>query len=110
MNKLAITPKAQNVVAQLQTENGPLLFLISGGCCDGSAPLCFLQKEFKLGQNDVLLGYVTEDCPVYISDILSEYFKNSDRFLLDVETGRGGGFSLEAPLGVRFLNRASCII
>jgi len=105
MTQLQITQQAQDVLDQLSAEHGDLIFLISGGCCDGSAPLCFPKEDFKLGESDSLLGHVGQT-PVYVSDQLHDFFQGDDSFRLDVEKGRGGGFSLEAPLGVRFLNRA----
>ncbi len=106
MQELEVTPAAHDMITRLQGEHGKLLFLISGGCCDGSAPLCFSADDFKLGAHDVLLGQVGET-PVYVSDALSDYFTDDYAFCLDIEKGRGGGFSLEAPYGVRFINRGS---
>lgn len=105
MRKLDITEDARIMLHRLIDEHGALIFLISGGCCDGSAPLCFCADDFKLGESDVLLGYV-EETPVYVSAILSDYYTEDHAFCLDVAQGRGGGFSMEAPYGVRFLNRS----
>jgi len=105
MRVLKSTTKAQEVLDKIKKDHGTVLFLISGGCCDGSAPLCFTEEDFRVGENDLLLGAVA-GVPVYISNLLSEHYKSEESFMLDVATGRGGGFSLEAPYGIRFINRA----
>jgi len=92
------------VLRQLEAQHGPLLFHQSGGCCDGSSPMCYPRGEFKIGQRDVHLGDV-EGVPVYIGGHQYEVWKHT-QLLIDVVPGRGGGFSLEAPLGVRFLTRS----
>ena len=102
--RVAITPAARAVLRQLVAEHGPLLFHQSGGCCDGSAPMCYPAREFKLGQHDVHLGDV-EGVPVYIGGQQFELWQHT-QLLIDVVPGRGSGFSLEAPLGVRFLTRS----
>jgi uncharacterized protein (DUF779 family) len=85
--------------------HGPLMFHQSGGCCDGSAPMCFTAGEFKLGARDVLLGEVGGQ-PFYIGGDQRERWKHTE-LVLDVVPGRGAGFSLEAPEGVRFLIRSN---
>jgi len=102
--RVEITPEAAAVLRQLETQHGPLLFHQSGGCCDGSAPMCYPRSEFKIGQRDVHLGNV-EGVPVYIGGHQYEVWKHT-QLLIDVVPGRGSGFSLEAPLGVRFLTRS----
>jgi uncharacterized protein (DUF779 family) len=102
--RVAITPEAAVVLRQLAAQHGPLLFHQSGGCCDGSSPMCYPAGEFKLGQRDVHLGDV-EGVPVYIGGQQFEAWSHT-QLLIDVVPGRGGGFSLEAPLGVRFLTRS----
>lgn len=89
---------------QLQTQHGPLLFHQSGGCCDGSSPMCFPRGEFFTGDQDVLLGMLG-DTPFYISRPQFEYWKHT-QLTLDVVPGRGGMFSLENAEGVRFLIRS----
>lgn len=101
---MAITHTAAAVLRRLVTEHGPLLFHQSGGCCDGSSPMCYPSDEFRVGARDVLLGKV-EDVPVYIGALQYEAWRHT-QLLIDVVPGRGGGFSLEAPLGVRFLTRS----
>jgi hypothetical protein len=80
------------------------MFHQSGGCCDGSAPMCYQRGEFKLGARDVQLGEVG-GAPFYMGGDQYELWKHTD-LVLDVVTGRGAGFSLEAPEGVRFLIRS----
>jgi len=98
------TAAARALIAELTREHGPLLFHQSGGCCDGSAPMCYPQREFRVGQRDVLLGTI-DGTPVYIGAQQFEYWEHT-HLTLDVVPGRGGGFSLEAPRGVRFLTRS----
>ncbi|WP_370655720.1 DUF779 domain-containing protein [Paracraurococcus lichenis] len=76
----------------------------SGGCCDGSAPMCYSVGEFRVGPQDVLLGLIA-GCPFYIGAAQFEYWQHT-QLILDVVPGRGAGFSLEAPEGVRFLTRS----
>ena len=102
--RVAITQAAEKVVRQLEAEHGPLLFHQSGGCCDGSSPMCYPRHEFKVGQRDVHLGEIA-GTPFYIGGQQSEPWQHP-QLLIDVVPGRGGGFSLEAPLGVRFLTRS----
>ena len=102
--RVEITPEATTVLRQLVAEHGPLLFHQSGGCCDGSSPMCYPAREFRVGQRDVHLGDV-DGVPVYIGGLQFEVWRHT-QLLIDVVPGRGGGFSLEAPLGVRFLTRS----
>ncbi|MCE9668077.1 DUF779 domain-containing protein [Myxococcus stipitatus] len=102
--RVAVTPEAAAVIRSLRATHGPLMFHQSGGCCDGSAPMCYPQGEFRVGQRDVFLGEV-EGCPVYIGGAQFEYWQHT-HLTVDVVKGRGAGFSLESPLGVRFLTRS----
>ena len=102
--RVAITEAAEAVLRQLEAQHGPLLFHQSGGCCDGSAPMCYPRNEFKIGQRDVHLGDIA-GTPVYIGGDQFELWQHT-QLLIDVVPGRGSGFSLEAPLGVRFLTRS----
>jgi uncharacterized protein (DUF779 family) len=104
IERVAISDAARALVVKLQSAHGPLLFHQSGGCCDGSAPMCFPRGEFKIGARDVLLGLVAE-CPFYIGAAQFELWEHT-HLTVDVVEGRGSGFSLEAPLGVRFLTRS----
>jgi hypothetical protein len=104
LERIAATPAAVELIEELRAENGPLLFHQSGGCCDGSSPMCYPAREFRVGQRDVLLGQVA-GTPVYIGAQQFELWEHT-HLTLDVVPGRGGGFSLEAPKGVRFLTRS----
>jgi uncharacterized protein (DUF779 family) len=101
--RAVITAAAAELVRLLQDSNGPVMFHQSGGCCDGSSPMCYPAGEFIVGDRDVLLG-VLADAPVWISGPQFETWKHT-QLIIDVVAGRGGGFSLEAPEGVRFLSR-----
>ena len=102
--RVAVTPKAEALLRKLQGQHGPLLFHQSGGCCDGSAPMCVPRGDFKIGQQDVFLGTIV-DTPFYISGPQFEYWQHT-HLTVDVVPGRGSGFSVEAPEGVRFLIRS----
>ena len=104
VDRVQITPEAEAVLRELIAQHGPLLFHQSGGCCDGSAPMCYPRGEFRVGARDVHLGDVG-GTPVYIGAAQFEVWRHT-QLLLDVVPGRGSGFSLEAPLGVRFLTRS----
>ncbi|OBA75323.1 hypothetical protein A5641_25155 [Mycobacterium sp. 1554424.7] len=101
-----ITPAAADLLARLQDRHGPVMFHQSGGCCDGSSPMCYPSGDFLVGDRDVLLGVldVGDGVPVWISGPQYEVWKHT-QLIIDVVPGRGGGFSLEAPEGVRFLSR-----
>jgi uncharacterized protein (DUF779 family) len=98
------TPAAIALMEMLKTKHGELMFHQSGGCCDGSSPMCYPRGEFLTGDSDVLLGEL-EGTPFYISKPQFEYWKHT-QLILDVVPGRGGMFSLEGPEGVRFLIRS----
>lgn len=102
--RVRATDAARALVRELAREHGPLMFHQSGGCCDGSAPMCYVQGDFKTGARDVLLGDV-EGAPFWMGGAQFEYWKHTE-LTLDVVTGRGAGFSLEAPRGVRFMIRS----
>jgi len=98
------TPAALELIKRLQEKYGPVMFHQSGGCCDGSSPMCYPQGEFIVGDNDVLLGEIG-GAPFYISKPQFEYWKHT-QLIIDVVPGRGGMFSLENGEGVRFLVRS----
>ena len=103
--RVDLTEAARKVLDDLVGRPGPVMFHQSGGCCDGSSPMCFPRGEFRVGAADVLLGRVGADIPFWMSADQYEYWKHT--FLtIDVVPGRGSGFSLEAPEGVRFLIRS----
>lgn len=98
------TAAAKDLMDKLAGKYGPLMFHQSGGCCDGSSPMCYPRGEFMVGDSDVLIGML-DDTPFYMSKSQFEYWKHT-QLILDVVPGRGGMFSLEGPEGVRFLIRA----
>jgi uncharacterized protein (DUF779 family) len=99
--RVIISEAARTVIDRLRAVHGPLLFHQSGGCCDGSAPMCFPVGEFLIGDQDVLLGTVY-DCDFYMSAFQFEYWQHT-QLELDVTPGRGASFSAEIPLGLRFV-------
>ncbi len=99
--RVSITPEACGLIDELRKDHGPLMFHQSGGCCDGFAPMCFADGEFRIGDSDILLGRV-HDCPFYMSKDQYEYWKHT-HLTLDIVKGRGSSFSLEIPLGFRFI-------
>ncbi len=104
VDRVLITDGATAMVEKLKAQHGPLMFHQSGGCCDGSAPMCFPDGDFKVGAQDVRLGTIA-DCPFYIGAAQFEYWRHT-QLIIDVVPGRGAGFSVEAPEGVRFLTRS----
>lgn len=105
INKVCATPEALALIDEIVAEHGPVLFHQSGGCCDGSAPMCYPQGEFRLGQSDVCLGAIG-GMPFYISGRQYETWKHTD-LIIDVVPGRGGQFSLDNGRGKRFLTRST---
>jgi uncharacterized protein len=108
--RVDVTPAAAAMMRQLRGQHGPLMFHQSGGCCDGSSPMCYLEGEFRTGQSDVLLESlkiegVDELITFWMSDSQFQLWKHT-HLTVDVVPGRGAGFSLEAPEGVRFLIRS----
>jgi len=104
VERVLVTDAALDLIARLQRQHGALMFHQSGGCCDGSAPMCYPAGEFRVGGNDVYLGKIG-DTPVYMDRDQFAYWKHT-QLIIDVVPGRGSGFSLEAPEGVRFLTRS----
>jgi uncharacterized protein (DUF779 family) len=102
--QVVTTPAADELIERLRAKHGPLMFHQSGGCCDGSSPMCYPLGEFLTGDSDVLLATV-EDVPFYMSRSQFEYWKHT-QLILDVVPGRGGMFSLDGPEGLRFLIRS----
>ncbi|WP_433734327.1 DUF779 domain-containing protein [Nocardia sp. CA-129566] len=103
--RVAITERAREVLRRLIEQHGPVLFHQSGGCCDGSSPVCFGVREFRIGGADVLLGRLPWHTEFWISGDQYEHWKHT-HLTVDVVSGRGSGFSLEAPEGVRFIIRS----
>ena len=104
VSRVSATPAALELVERLVAQHGPVLFHQSGGCCDGSSPMCYPQGEFLVGDHDRLLGRVGQ-APFYISGPQFEYWQHT-HLIIDVIPGRGGMFSLEGPHGLRFLTRS----
>lgn len=99
--RVLVTDAAKAVIDQLREQHGELMFHQSGGCCDGSQPMCFAAGEFRLGRSDVKLGEI-HGCPFYMAEDQFERWQHT-QLTVDVRPGRGASFSLEIPLGVRFL-------
>jgi uncharacterized protein len=104
IERVAVTAEAAQLIERLREEHGDLMFHQSGGCCDGSSPMCYPRGEFRVGSRDVYLGEIA-GCPFYMGADQFAYWKHT-HLTIDVVPGRGGGFSLEAPRGVRFLVRS----
>jgi len=109
-SRVELTREAADLLRRLTAQHGPLMFHQSGGCCDGSAPMCYPLGEFTTGDADVLLGALLVDglqdtVPFWMSRSQYEYWKHT-HLTVDVVPGRGSGFSVEAPEGVRFLIRS----
>ena len=102
--QVTATPAALQLIADLATRHGPLMFHQSGVCCDGSAPMCYPDGEFLLGDGDRRLGEIG-GMPFYMSASQFEYWSHT-QLIIDVVPGRGGMFSLEGPTGRRFLTRS----
>jgi uncharacterized protein (DUF779 family) len=102
--RVDITDDAAALLVRLVERHGKLLFHQSGGCCDGSSPMCYPRDDFHIGQRDVYLGDVA-GTPFYMGANQYEYWAHT-HLTVDVVPGRGGGFSVEAPEGVRFLIRS----
>ncbi|HQR23488.1 MAG TPA: DUF779 domain-containing protein [Steroidobacteraceae bacterium] len=104
VERVSATPEALELIAVLRGQHGELMFHQSGGCCDGSSPMCYPRGEFLVGDSDVLLGEIG-GCPFYMSRAQFEYWRHT-HLTIDVVAGRGGMFSLEGPTGRRFLTRS----
>ena len=103
-SRVLITEEAVKIVEKLKAENGDLMFHQSGGCCDGSQPMCFPKGEFRTSDSDVLLGEIA-GCEFYMSRDQFEYWQHT-QLTIDVTPGRGSSFSLEIPLGIRFITKS----
>jgi len=101
IERVSVTDKARAVIDQLREQHGDLMFHQSGGCCDGSAPMCFAKGDFMVGSRDLCLGEI-HGCNFYMAADQFEFYKNS-HITVDVSAGRGSSFSLEIPLGLRFM-------
>lgn len=101
VERVSVTEAAKAVIDRLREQHGELMFHQSGGCCDGSAPMCFAEGDFIIGSRDLCLGEI-HGCKFYMASDQFEYYKNS-HITVDVSEGRGSSFSLEIPLGLRFM-------
>jgi len=112
--RVAVTPEAAELLRSLRAQHGPLMFHQSGGCCDGSSPMCYPDGDFITGSADVLIGELDidgdgdgahEPVAVWMGRDQFAYWSHT-HLTIDVVPGRGAGFSLEAPTGQRFLIRS----
>jgi uncharacterized protein (DUF779 family) len=103
--RVEATAEALELIERLRSKHGPLMFHQSGGCCDGSSPMCFPLGDFIIGDSDVKLGEIG-GAPFYMSESQFDYWKHT-KLIIDVVEGRGGMFSLENGEGVRFLTRST---
>lgn len=99
--KVIITDRALRIVRQIEKIHGPVIFHQSGGCCDGSSPMCLPKGDFMIDDNDEFLGDL-EGVPFYMSKFQYNYWKHT-QLTIDVVEGRGSSFSLEIPMGLRFV-------
>jgi len=98
VERVLATQATLDLIERLKQKHGPLMFHQSGGCCDGSAPMCYAAGEFRVGGNDVKLGQIG-GCDVYMDADQFDYWKHT-QLIIDVVPGRGHGFTLEAPEGL----------
>lgn len=104
VRRVVATEETLELIEKLREKHGPLMFHQSGGCCDGSSPMCYPLGEFRVGGADILLGEIG-DSPFYMAKDQFEYWQHT-QLIIDVVAGRGGMFSLEGPEGKRFLTRS----
>jgi uncharacterized protein (DUF779 family) len=102
--RVLISEEAKAVVNQLKERLGELMFHQSGGCCDGSQPMCFEKGDFIIGESDVCLGAI-ENCEFWMSKDQQEYWQYT-QLTIDVVAGRGSSFSVEIPMGLRFITKS----
>lgn len=102
--RVKVTDEAKKLIAELRAKHGELMFHQSGGCCDGSSPMCYEKGDFLVGSSDVLLGEI-DGCDFYMAKDQFEFWKHTE-LTVDVTPGRGASFSLEIPLGVRFVTKS----
>jgi uncharacterized protein (DUF779 family) len=105
IKRVLVSPEASALIADLKNRFGELMFHQSGGCCDGSSPMCFEKGEFKLGGSDIKLGEI-DGCEFWMSKDQFEYWQHT-QLTVDVTKGRGSSFSIEIPTGNRFIIRSA---
>ena len=101
IQRVTVSPEASEIIRQLKENFGGLMFHQSGGCCDGSQPMCFEKGDFILGSSDVCLGTI-DGCEFWMSKDQFEYWKHT-QLNIHITQGMGSGFSLEIPMGLRFI-------
>ena len=104
VSRVLITPEADELLNVLKQKHGALMFHQSGGCCDGSQPMCFEKGDFKVGQSDVCIGNIV-GCDFWMSKDQFEYWQYT-QLHIHVAKGRGSSFSLEIPMGLRFMTQS----
>jgi uncharacterized protein len=102
--RVKVTDEAKKLIGELRSKHGELMFHQSGGCCDGSSPMCYEAGDFLVGPADVWLGEI-DGCDFYMAKDQFEYWKHTE-LTIDVTQGRGASFSLEIPMGVRFITKS----
>jgi len=102
--RVKVTDEAKKVIAELRGKYGELMFHQSGGCCDGSSPMCYEAGEFLVGRSDVWLGTI-DGCDFFMGRDQFEFWQHTE-LTIDVTPGRGASFSLEIPLGLRFVTKS----
>ncbi len=102
--RVKVTDEAKKIIAELRAKHGDLMFHQSGGCCDGSSPMCYEDGEFLVGSSDVWLGEI-DGCDFYMAKDQFEFWKHTE-LTIDITEGRGASFSLEIPLGLRFVTKS----
>jgi uncharacterized protein (DUF779 family) len=102
--RVTVSENAKTVINQLKSKYGELMFHQSGGCCDGSQPMCFEKGDFKLGNSDICLGEI-EGCEFWMSKDQFEYWQHT-QLNINITEGRGTSFSLDIPMGLRFLTES----
>ena len=104
LGKVSATPEAEAFLAEIIADHGPVLFHQSGGCCDGSSPMCYPKGEFIVGSSDIWLGEIA-GCDFYMAKDQFGFWQHTE-LTIDVVPGRGASFSIEIPLGVRFVTKS----
>ena len=102
--RVLVTDEAKKIIAELRSKYGELMFHQSGGCCDGSSPMCYEAGEFLVGSSDVWLGAI-DGCDFYMAKDQFEFWQHTE-LTIDITPGRGASFSLEIPLGLRFVTKS----
>lgn len=105
VKRVDVTPEALQLIRFLKEKHGPIMFQQSGGCCEGSAAMCYEQGDFKVGSVDILLEVIDGDVPFYMHEALYNYSKHT-QIVLDAIDGFGSGFSIESLEGKSFLSRS----